>query len=259
MGPDDGGDLRPEPIDATSLPYGDECVVWWVRPRPFISCADVLDAVERARAARMAVVADRDRFATGCWLLRQIVGRALGTTASAAPVLRRCDECGRAHGRPRIEGWPDLRVSVTHAGERVGLALTRLGDDIVVDGPAGCGVGLDVEAASAGAHVREVEADIVGESEQVDLPTDAVLRTQALLGRWVTKEAVLKAAGTGLRVEPRTVVLAGTDPLRLEQWPLEVEPERVHLRALHPGDGHVGALAVISGVVPRVREHLVDR
>lgn len=240
-------------------PEPGEVVVVWAPPGASAAVVAMLDPVELDRLAAFARPADRDRYATGCWLVRTLVGRSLGSAPAAVAVDRTCRSCGAGHGRPRVTA--PLAVSVTHAGDRVGVAVAHGAPPVVV-GPSddGSGVGLDVSAPDERAALAEVATTFLAPSERT-WATSAEDRARL----WVAKEAVLKAAGVGLRVDPATVEMApvgpaagsGSGALRLAAWPLPVAPTEVHLVALSPGAGHTGALAWVGREGPRVREHLI--
>ncbi|MFI6508992.1 4'-phosphopantetheinyl transferase family protein [Streptosporangium sp. NPDC050855] len=217
-----------------------ECHVWWAdpRPQPVGELAAVLSETEADRAARLHREEDRRRLVTACWLLRTVVAAQLGVTPGAVPVHRRCPDCGGPHGRPRIlgaEGAADpLHVSVTHAGDRVAVAVCPSAP-----------VGVDVEPVES--------APVTGASMS---PAErAALRVLPPYGRragfarlWVRKEAALKATGHGLRVPPGRITVSGPlEPPALITWPLEISPAEVKLHTLDPGDGYVGALALLPG------------
>lgn len=91
----------------------------------------LLDDVELARMRELDLPADRARFLVGVALLRTVAGEACGQAASDLEIDRRCSECGRPHGRPRIRSGP--QVSVSHSGTLVVVALsweTQVGIDV---------------------------------------------------------------------------------------------------------------------------------
>ena len=110
-----------------------------------------------------------DGFLLGRMLLRELITERTG---AAALLSAACDECGEEHGRPVSTG---LFVSISHAGE------------LVVVAAAESAVGVDVERVDA------------------DVPPEFARDAAA----WTRIEAVLKAAGHGLRRDPGEVVVAG--------------------------------------------------
>jgi len=172
--------------------------------------------VERRRLAAYRWPADRDAFGTGAGLLRTAVAAYLGLPAAAAAVDRGCPRCGEPHGKSRLGGAAaGLEVSVTHSGRRVGLAVATAG-----------AVGLDVEqvespqafpydAALTPAELTGLRAVPPGE------------RDRAFITAWARKEAVLKAAGIGLRLDPRRFAVAPAGrPAWLLDWPADAPPLR---------------------------------
>ena len=128
-------------------------------------------------------------------LLPSAVAELLGIDPSAVTVLRRCENCGGDdHGRPVVAGpaHPPVWASLSRAGGLVAVAATSLGP-----------VGIDIESlervATAGFDDVAFSAT---ERESLRTCADPTLRRAQL---WSAKEAVLKARGTGLRVDPREV------------------------------------------------------
>ena len=128
-------------------------------------------------------------------LLRAVAAELLAVDPRDVTVLRRCTTCGGDdHGRPVVAGpaHPLVWVSLSRAGGLVAVVATTLGP-----------VGIDVETLEA---VASAGFDDVAfgarELEAVRSAADPTLRRAQL---WTAKEAVLKARGTGLRVDPREV------------------------------------------------------
>ncbi|MEU3774622.1 4'-phosphopantetheinyl transferase superfamily protein [Streptomyces sp. NPDC032472] len=158
--------------------------------------AGVLSAAERARMARFAVAADRDRYLTAHVALRILLGRRLGQRPEDVPITHAaCAGCGGPHGRPVVPGNP-VHFSLSHAGEFFVIAFSEH-----------AAVGVDVErvppSALPGALHPEEEAELA-----LLAPAD---RPAAFARAWTRKEAVLKALGTGLQNDP-TTLLVGTAP-----------------------------------------------
>jgi 4'-phosphopantetheinyl transferase len=111
-------------------------------------------------------------FLLGRLLLRELAEESAGAPVTITAV---CAQCGEEHGRPVAAG---LWLSVAHAG------------DLVVVAAAPTPVGVDVERADAhipgeyGGHVRS----------------------------WTRLEAVLKADGRGVVVDPGDVSFAAAAP-----------------------------------------------
>ena len=108
-------------------------------------------------------------------------------------VDRACPRCGPfEHGPPRVVGAPGVWVGRGRAGA---LRAVAAGDG----GP----VGIDIETPRA-ASLATVAGVALHRDERVEDDTQAT-RT------WVRKEAVLKALGVGLTVDPRRWRVAAPD------------------------------------------------
>lgn len=140
---------------------------------------------ERARVER-APAPDRPAVATVLLLARVVVAEACGVDAADVRVDRRCPRCGStAHGVPRVVLPGD--APAPH------LSLSR-SRDLVVVAVADVPVGVDVEPVTATPPAPGV---VLAAGEPPVPGPHGLLRT------WVHKEALLKAAGTGLAVDPR--------------------------------------------------------
>ena len=186
--------------------------------------------------------------------LAEAVGRVLGIGSESVVIERRCGRCGGEHGRPILAvpagGAERPHVSLSRAGDTVAVAVTFAGP-----------VGIDIESIRAVSRAP-LDAVAFGPAERAALPVAAgpgADRARASL--WTSKEAVLKAAGVGLRIDPSelTVSVPGRDDgaqPTLDAWPGAPFPVgRMRLVRLDPGPGLVGTVAVLSGAVPiTVRE-----
>ena len=218
----------------------DVCEVWFADPAAQSERhLALLDPTERARRDALRNPPDQARFTVAATLLRLTVATSLQVTPAAVPIDRTCDRCGAPHGKPRIPGT-DLHVSVSHAGARVAVALTRLGP-----------VGVDVE------EIVELEASQLG--ALVLGPGEAVSDLGDFFITWCRKESVVKAVGDGLRA-PMTGVLLGPpdEPPRLRAYP--GRPDLVAWMCdLAPGDGYAGALTVLTDATPQGRQQWADQ
>jgi 4'-phosphopantetheinyl transferase len=166
----------------------------------------------------------------GVVLLRRAAEQVVGRPVD---VARRCSRCGATdHGRPEAPEHPD-----------VGLSLSRTGEHVVVAAVRGAAVGVDVERDDV--DVQHLAAVALGPRDAAPTSDDDLRRT------WVRKEAVLKAAGTGLVVDPADVVVtAPTAPAALVDWTSGIAPHPGPLAVLDLAAGHglpdglLGSLAV---------------
>lgn len=91
----------------------------------------------------------------------------------------------------------DPRISIAHT-----LDLTLVAVALGVD------VGVDVERLDRSVTDWALWEQTLTAGEASRLPTDRVARNAMLLRSWVLREALLKAAGLGLAVEPGAIELA---------------------------------------------------
>ncbi|WCB95244.1 hypothetical protein DSM104299_03987 [Baekduia alba] len=207
------------------------CQVAWARPsRPDPSR---LDDEVRARLARLRHPDDRARHATGVLLTDALVREHGGPDARVR----------RARGRAPVVEGAELYVSVAHAGALVAVAVTRIAP-----------VGVDVEALAGAPDAGELAAGILARAERDAFARccagrDEAARRWALLTWWTRKEAVLKATGDGLAVEPRDVAVSAPDePPRLLAFAgRPALPATCSIADVAPDAEHVGAVALLAG------------
>ncbi len=159
-----------------------------------------------------AVVARvRGSRADGHALLRALVADLADVDDASVSIVQRCPDCGGPHGRPVVMEPPrarDIAVSLAHAGE-LHVAVARRGGRIGVDAEPHEALPGRVEALRALLPASGADA----------------------LRRWTQIEAVLKADGRGLRVDPAAVVLR---------------------------DDHAALIAAVPGSARRFEVHDVD-
>lgn len=166
----------------------------------------------------------------------------LGTSPERIGLTAVCQRCGGDHGKPRLRTpVADLALSVSHAGDRVAVAVAR-------DVP----VGVDVEPVAHGHDVTSVAGLALSAAEQETfwrLPASA--RPAALMRYWTRKEALLKATGDGLAGDPGSVTVTAPDEApAVVAWPTRPSlAGAIHLTDLHPGAGHVGCLATVDATL----------
>lgn len=223
-----------------------ECQVWWARRADARAWhPQLLDGSERGRLARLRRPVDQDRFMLAASLLRIVLGAHLHEPPAAVEVIRTCPDCAQPHGKPRV-ARPGWECSVSHSGDRVAVAISRLGP-----------VGVDVEEVAERATLDSLIDRVLASSEALEVrKLPACQQHRAFLTYWTRKEAVLKATGEGLRGGlTRIVVSAPHQPPRL--LAAQGRPElvaRAALCSLHAGDGYEAALAVLGRPLVSVRE-----
>jgi 4'-phosphopantetheinyl transferase len=179
---------------------------------------DLLDADERQRAARFATPQLQRRFIAAHSGLRRLLGWAL---AEPPAVLRFGTD---SLGKPHLQGRPERHFSLSHCG----------GQGLVAIGPAP--LGIDLEAL--------IQRDTELLAERILSPAELgrwrlrpqIDRTEALTEAWTQKEALLKACGLGLRVDPISLEI-GEGPQ------VSLDGRFYDLQRLQAAPGHCAALA----------------
>lgn len=156
--------------------------------------AEDLVAPEDLLAAHARRGRHGDRTLAGRAALRLLLAHVLGEAPARARELameRTCERCGAPHGRPRA---PGLSLSGSTSEDQVLVAVAaheaRVGVD-VQSIPTTLWPGFD----TAVLHPRDrPRSERGGPREDIRL--------------WTRKEALLKAAGVGLRIDPSRIPLA---------------------------------------------------
>jgi 4'-phosphopantetheinyl transferase len=132
-------------------------------------------------------------------------------------------------GKPELEG-SKLAVSLTHSGDVVLVAIAAGGE-----------VGVDAEPLRPDAAGWTLVDHALTESERAQLEAvSASDRAESFLRTWTRKEAILKAAGTGLGLDPRQVELYG---LGVVAVPAELGPAEDWTLVDVPLAGYAATLA----------------
>ena len=197
----------------------DEVHLWWspLDPPPGRRAALVglLSSAERERAAGLSSPVARRRWAVARGTLRAVLARYTGTSPDRFRIDR---EPG---GRPFVP-LLGLHFSLSHAGDRVLIAVGATAE-----------LGVDVELVRPLAALEAMARRCLSPAERATFDRVPTFdRPRSFLLRWTRKEACLKAAGLGLRVEPASVEPGMGE---FEGW---------MVRGLEPERGYVGALAV---------------
>ncbi len=200
------------------------------------SLTTLLDDEERTRAERKR---EPVPYISAHAMMRRVIGRHVGADPAGLSFARRCTTCGSGrHGKPSIADHPGWTYSLSYTREVAVLALAR---DVEV--------GVDIE------HVEESD---FGGFPRVTLAEGEIggffgLDGAELLGAraqvWARKEAILKATGHGLVVDPTEIVVSSpTQPAAMVAWHArEAPPEAIRLAdiPLHD-DAHRAAVAALT-------------
>jgi 4'-phosphopantetheinyl transferase len=218
------------------------CQIWVASIPEFEEHQAFLDGVltpeERAHVQRVGGGRATARLSRG--LLRLILSRYLKVPPADIGIDRTCPDCGRCHGRPRLQRRPEtamaaVEFSVSHGGDLLVLAFAGQAP-----------VGVDVEPIGAvedvGAELLDFTLTPAERGSLLELP--APQRRRMFLRQWTGKEAVLKALGTGLDVELQAVTLAPSPGTGRASVTLPgVRPVDLWLTEVDVGPAHVCTLA----------------
>ncbi|GAA3728813.1 4'-phosphopantetheinyl transferase superfamily protein [Salinactinospora qingdaonensis] len=200
------------------------------------------------------MAADRDRYAVAHALARLLCAREAGCSPQQVTFELYCGRCaaldeprGEPHGKPRPVGVAaGLEISITHSGQRVGVALTQ-----------GAPVGLDVEHVRDDRDIEGIAEHALTRVEREALATHSPAeRTRAFFTYWSRKEALLKATGQGLSGGLNSVTVSGsTEQPAVLAWDSPTAPPHVWLTDLAAGSDYRAAVAAITPHEVNVTEH----
>ena len=203
-----------------STTWGPVSVLWAdasSAPESLARDVAALGSGQLARHGALDAAAAR-RFALGRALIADVIEKTAGPGVDVE-VSTVCERCGGAHGRVR------------HVSGRVALSVSYAGDLVVVAGAdaAAGDIGVDIERDDRDARRR------VGELGRMFAPGAA-----PSLAEWTRIEAVLKADGRALRVDPAEVTLSP----RRSVARVPGRPEPVSVATLSGPAGYVLSVAV---------------
>ena len=159
------------------------------------AAAAILTPAEAGRVARHRLASQRDELTIAYALHRLAIAEFLQCEADAVELGR--DE----RGRPIVAG-ESVQTSLSHTEGYFAIAVSPLAP-----------VGVDIERSSRASGMAEI-APLLCHADEARLLADASGRAgEQLLGLWVRKEALLKAAGIGLTREMRDFVAPEGIPL----------------------------------------------
>jgi 4'-phosphopantetheinyl transferase len=226
------GNPQQAPLELASPLAG--VALWWA---PLAASDDELARVstwlapqEHARAARFGRESLRRRYIIGRASLRWVLGRSLGVSPAAVPIVR------GARGRPHLEGQSPLDFNVSHTE---GVALIG----IARDGR----IGVDVEHSARVVRADGLARKFLTPAEQATLaPLGESERRTRFLRYWTCKEAMSKATGEGLSAPFRELDVALANTIELVHGPAPYEPSRWRLHAVEASAGFVATVALWS-------------
>ena len=194
--------------------------------------ATVLSLEERQIAARMRVGGPAEEFMVARGCLRRLLGAALRCGPSDI-VLEK-----GPHGKPFVRArLSDVApwFNVAHSHGIILIGLSRVGE-----------IGVDVEFVDPSIDLEGVArtAFHVDEVARVDLARTLEERLDVFYRCWARKEALTKADGRGLTLEPTTYV-AGLEELgeQCVTLPGSLAGDRFFVREIGVGSSHRAAVA----------------
>jgi 4'-phosphopantetheinyl transferase len=214
-------------VVATHAPFPPPLVVAGPTNAVLARCVDaweLLSEVEQERARAFHFESDRADFVAAHALVRVCAAQLLGVPASSVTIVQRCAICGQPHGRPSVDGAPEVSVSLSHTAGYVAAAVGTVE------------VGVDVERVGRGGSSRVLLQQVLSAAEilAVEAATSPEI---AFLRCWVRKEALTKIGVASLH---------GLRGLDLSALPVDLEaggPGSAPTRGVPPGwSGSPGAL-----------------
>lgn len=195
---------------------------------PYASFNDLLSSSEQERAARFKFEQHRRRFVVAHAALRSILSLYLNT----APL--NLQFVNGVNGKPRLANefaGSGVRFNLSHSFDLALVAVTQ-----------GREIGIDVELVKEDYAFAEVAARFFAAKEMAAFGALPVhLQRRAFFKCWTSKEAFLKAKGTGLsgKLDEVEIILTGGQRIRVNAnvpgWTLT---------ELDPGGDYEAALVV---------------
>ena len=194
------------------------CVTLDVSPAASASLYATLSEDERDRSARFRFERDRRRFTVARGVLRELLGRYLGTDPGEIRFAY------NPFGKPALS--PEF-------GSRIKFNLSHSAGCALMGITAGADIGVDLERVRAQPDHAEIAQRFFSPAEVDELSRlPGHLQTQAFLRYWTRKEAYVKACGESLDDG------ASTDVAAAPRW---------SVYTVHPAPDYIGALVVEGG------------
>ena len=189
-----------------------------------------LPAAEWHWITRLRQPDDRLRSLTARALVRRLLGRRLGL--SPAAIRLGTDPLGK----PMLIDGPTARAPAW----QFNMAHSR---DLVLVGIGPGSLGVDVEHRPAAVD-NGLWQQVTGHRMPTALAGRTDAAAQAFCAQWVRREAVLKACGLGLRIEPGTLHLADGDPMDWTCVTGLAAADALQVRLLWDSPAHCAALCL---------------
>jgi 4'-phosphopantetheinyl transferase len=169
-----------------------------------VSCAALLSVDEQARAEKFIFDKDRRLYTVAHAALRSILSIYLKTAPTSIEFT------AGSNGKPGLAGdlSGDLRFNLSHSGDRAMIAAVF-----------GREIGVDIESVKEGFAFDEVAEHFFTAREVAALRAlPSRLQRRAFYRCWTSKEAFLKAKGTGLsgELDEVEILRAGDEDVRID-------------------------------------------
>jgi 4'-phosphopantetheinyl transferase len=198
----------------------------------------LLSPEENARAERLAIPVIRERFVLRHGILRETLGAMIGASPAALRFDRRPD------GKPVLAGDGDLAFNLSKSDDGLLIATARGGT-----------IGCDLERLRPNSEAKSIASRWFNDGEREALRRlEGEAFDRAFTRLWVRKEAVLKAAGTGMQ---SSLGVDTGDPEPAETaGPVVVEGREFWLADFEPVPGWIAAVAADRPMTVRLAVHV---
>ncbi len=189
----------------------------------------VLSESEQQRAARFLSPIKRNEFRAAHGVLRHVLSLYADRPASELIIS------GRTGEKPRLIGVPGMEFSMSHAGGALLIGVTRQ-----------AALGVDIEALHQPADLQEMAMRMLSPAEKRAWPSlPSKKRAEVFFRVWTRKEAILKAAGVGMQIEPDQLTVPFTPtPAVVSFAPFGGQPQKWYVESLTSIEGFAAAVAV---------------
>ncbi len=155
---------------------------------------NIIEDDEKSELLRYKNIEDCMRSLTGKILSRKLLSNYLGTSIQNIRIVK-----GK-YGKPymhSIQGYDEIRFSISHSNEFVVLAFTEFGS-----------IGVDIEENKEFPQIlRKLSNSEI--NEQTVLSNEDKFQNKIFYDEWTAKEAYVKALGLGLQKDLRTICIQG--------------------------------------------------
>jgi 4'-phosphopantetheinyl transferase len=201
--------------------------------------ANVLTELDIARGKKFVFERDRNRFLRARYCVRSLLGAYLRMNPQDVSITV------GAHGKPFLPASCQMAFNLSHSGDAGVFAIGRVAGNADHEDCLNNAIGIDIELMRRPSDIRQLAASVFSAPELREfgaLADDAL--SLPFFSCWTRKEAYLKAIGTGLISEPRSITV-GLQPMR--QCLKMIDGRSIDVATLLQSNEVVISLAVIGG------------